>query len=73
MKHGPAAFMKTEEDAQALAQALVDTARGLGIRTSAVLSRMDCPVGTRVGNAQEVIEAVNCLKEGHPGIFKHLE
>ena len=39
---------------------------GLGVRTSALLTKMDNPIGKTVGNALEVMEAVECLNGGGP-------
>uniref|UniRef100_A0A8B9N0R9 Thymidine phosphorylase n=1 Tax=Accipiter nisus TaxID=211598 RepID=A0A8B9N0R9_9AVES len=44
----------------------------LGIRTAAVLSRMDQPLGRRVGNSLEVLEALECLEGGGPPDLREL-
>lgn len=44
----------------------------LGIKTGAVLSRMDAPIGRCVGNALEVYEALECLKGRGPDDLKNL-
>ncbi|MFZ5710856.1 MAG: thymidine phosphorylase [Pseudomonadota bacterium] len=61
VKAGSGAFMKTEEDAQALARALVDAAKGAGCPTVALLSDMDQPLGRNAGNAVEVRECAGIL------------
>lgn len=61
VKVGSGAFMKTEEDARALAQALVGTANAAGCPTSAVLSDMNQPVVPSLGNAVEVAEVMRVL------------
>jgi pyrimidine-nucleoside phosphorylase len=64
VKVGDGAFMKTEADARALAHSLVDTGERAGVRTEALLTNMDTPFGRAVGNALEVVEAMEVLK-GH--------
>ncbi len=44
----------------------------LGIRTRALLTRMDSPIGNNVGNALEVAEAVRCLNGGGPASLVHI-
>ena len=61
VKCGSGAFMKTLEDAGALARALVDTANGAGCVTSALITDMDQPLGTSAGNALEVLEVMEVL------------
>ncbi|MGL4310478.1 MAG: thymidine phosphorylase [Paracoccaceae bacterium] len=61
VKCGSGAFMKSEEDARALAQALVDTANGAGCRTTALITDMSQPLATAAGNALEVIEVMETL------------
>ena len=66
VKVGSGAFMKTEDDACELAEALVKVARGAGLECSARLTAMDRPLGEAVGNRLEVAEAVACLQGGGP-------
>ncbi len=54
VKVGSGAFMKTEAEAEALAQALVTTANGAGCKTSALITDMDEPLAPSLGNALEV-------------------
>jgi pyrimidine-nucleoside phosphorylase len=61
VKCGVGAFMKTREDARALAQSLVDTGASLGKKIVAVLTRMDVPLGSKVGNFLEVEESLALL------------
>ncbi|MCU0900525.1 MAG: thymidine phosphorylase [Cypionkella sp.] len=61
VKCGSGAFMKTPEQAEALARALVDTAQGAGCMTSALITDMSQPLATAAGNALEVIEVMETL------------
>lgn len=61
VKIGPGSFMATPEAARALAEALVQTAQGAGVMTSAFLTDMSQPVVNAAGNAVEVIEAMRVL------------
>ncbi|WP_375689416.1 thymidine phosphorylase [Pseudooceanicola sp. LIPI14-2-Ac024] len=61
VKTGSGAFMKSEDDARALAQALVSTANAAGCPTSAVLSDMNQPLVPALGNALEVDQAMLVL------------
>jgi len=64
VKVGSGAFMKTGEDALALAQMMVTIGRGVGRRVAAVISDMEQPLGNAVGNSLEVAEAIAAL-QGH--------
>ena len=61
VKCGSGAFMKTLDDARALAQALVGTAQGAGCMTAALITDMSQPLATAAGNALEVIEVMETL------------
>lgn len=61
VKCGSGAFMKTAEDAEALAVSLVATAKGAGCKTSALITDMTQPLATAAGNALEVIEVMETL------------
>lgn len=61
VKFGSGAFMKTLKDATDLAETMVEIGKLAGRNMTAVLSNMDIPLGTAVGNAMEVNEAVNVL------------
>jgi pyrimidine-nucleoside phosphorylase len=72
VKFGHGAFMKTEADARALARSLVDTGELAGVRTEALLTRMDAPLGRAVGNTLEVIESIETLKGNGPADLESL-
>ncbi|WP_413870461.1 thymidine phosphorylase [Albidovulum sp.] len=61
VKVGSGAFMKSMEDARALARSLVDTANGAGCRTAALITDMNQPLAASAGNALEVIEAMETM------------
>lgn len=69
VKVGRGAFMKTEADATALAQLMVKIGHGVGRQVAAVISDMNQPLGNAVGNAVEVIEAIETLKGRGPADF----
>ena len=62
VKRGSGAFMKTPEEARELARLLVRLSESMGIRASAVITDMDTPLGSAVGNALEVGESVDFLR-----------
>ena len=66
VKVGKGAFMKTDEDARELATWLVGIAEKNGVRTEALLTSMDSPLGREIGNASEVIESIETLKGNGP-------
>jgi thymidine phosphorylase len=66
VKVGAGAFMKTADDARRLATWLVEIAERNGVRTEAVLTAMEIPLGRAVGNANEVIESLETLKGNGP-------
>ena len=66
VKTGRGAFMKTEADSRALAESLVSIGKASGVRTEAVITSMDAPLGCAVGNALEVIESLEALKGRGP-------
>ena len=66
VKCGRGAFMKREEDARELARSLVTTGNRQGVRTRALLTRMDTPLGRCVGNALEVRECIAALRGDEP-------
>jgi len=62
VKYGTGAFIKTKEDALELAQLMIDIGKQLGKKISAVITSMEQPLGTHIGNALEVIESIEFLK-----------
>ncbi|MDI1451201.1 thymidine phosphorylase [Polyangium sp. 6x1] len=66
VKVGRGAFMKTERDARALAEALVRVGKAAGKRVVALLTDMSTVLGRTVGNAIETREAIDVLKGGGP-------
>jgi thymidine phosphorylase len=66
VKTGVGAFMKTPELARRLAQSLVGIGRASGVRTEALITSMDAPLGRKVGNALEVVESLDVLKGKGP-------
>src|SRR5437762_918820 len=62
VKFGSGAFMRSEVRAEALAHALVATGNSCGIRTRALLTDMNQPLGRAVGNANEVKECLDILR-----------
>lgn len=66
VKCGQGAFMKTANDARALAESLVRTGAGNNVRTEAMITAMDTPLGRAVGNALEVREAIETLRGEGP-------
>ncbi|SNT46024.1 thymidine phosphorylase [Rhodococcoides kyotonense] len=66
VKLGAGAFMKNIDDARELASAMVDLGTDAGVRTVALLTTMDAPLGFTAGNALEVEESLEVLAGGGP-------
>ena len=62
VKVGSGAFMKTLEDSRALAREMVRIGSQVGRQTVALITDMDMPLGRKIGNALEVMEAVQTLR-----------
>jgi pyrimidine-nucleoside phosphorylase len=72
VKTGGGAFMKTLEDSRALAESLVRIGNASGVRTEALITAMDAPLGRLVGNSLEIIECVETLKGRGPSDVQDL-
>lgn len=72
VKTGSGAFMRTEEEAFALAEKMVKVGRLAGKKTVAVVTDMNEPLGRAVGNALEVKEALDALRGGGPEDLREL-
>ncbi|MDW4498728.1 thymidine phosphorylase [Sulfitobacter sp. D35] len=72
VKVGSGAFMKDMDDARALAQALVGTAKAAGCPTSALISDMSQPLAPALGNALEVAAVMDVLTGGERGALYDL-
>jgi pyrimidine-nucleoside phosphorylase len=62
VKFGSGAFMKTLDEARTLARSLVDTGKRMGVKTKALLTDMNQPLGRMAGNLVEVHEAIATLE-----------
>ena len=67
VKAGSGAFMKTADDARILARNMVAIGKACGRKMSALITDMNRPLGTAVGNTLEVIEAVKVLRGASKG------
>jgi pyrimidine-nucleoside phosphorylase len=71
VKVGHGAFMRTEQDALALASMMVEIGKRMGRRVRAVISDMSQPLGNAVGNAIELREAMDTLRGRGPADFRN--
>jgi pyrimidine-nucleoside phosphorylase len=72
VKTGAGAFMKTREASRRLAASLVAIGVAAGVRTEALVTSMESPLGRSVGNANEVIESIETLKGKGPADLERL-
>ena len=70
VKCGDGAFMKTVDQARALAQSMVAIGRLGGIPTEAFVTEMDAPLGNAIGNTLEMVECFDTLKGTGPAELK---
>lgn len=71
VKYGSGAFLPEYRRAKKLARIMVDLGRRFGVRVRAVMTDMNCPLGQYVGNALEVMEAIEVLKgRGTPDLIR---
>ena len=66
VKFGSGAFMKTRDAAVLLGEAMREVGGAMGVETRVCYHPMDEPTGRTVGNALEVVEAIECLRGGGP-------
>jgi len=72
VKFGSGAFMKTEQDARALADSMIAVGKEMNVDVQACLNPMSEPLGRAVGNALEVAESIDCLNGGGPNDLRNL-
>ena len=72
IKVGSGAFMTDVERARLLGSAMIEIGTAHGVRTAAMLTAMDTPLGRAVGNAVEVAEALDVLAGGGPADIRDL-
>ncbi|XP_065668395.1 thymidine phosphorylase isoform X2 [Hydra vulgaris] len=66
VKYGRGSFQCTPTDAENLAKLLVAVGNGVGMKTTALITSMEEPLGMMIGNSLEVLESVHCLQGKGP-------
>ncbi|MDF2376224.1 MAG: thymidine phosphorylase [Verrucomicrobiales bacterium] len=72
VKFGSGAFMKTRPEAESLGSAMQAVGGAMGVETRVLYHPMDEPLGRSVGNALEVVEAIQVLEGGGPGDLRKM-
>ncbi len=72
VKTGSGAFLKTEDEARALAETMIEIARGLDKECVALITDMNQPLGRAVGNSLEMSESLDTLRGRGPDDFTSL-
>ncbi len=72
VKTGSGAFMKSIEDARKLAEAMVRIGNSAGVKTIAIITDMDQPLGKTVGNSLEIKECISALRGKWPEDLKEV-
>ncbi|CAL4067048.1 unnamed protein product [Meganyctiphanes norvegica] len=72
VKYGSGATIKPIEDAENMAKSLVKVSKSIGLNTTALLTRMDTPIGKTIGNALEIMESLDCLRNEGPADLHEL-
>lgn len=72
VKTGSGAFMRTQEDSFRLAEAMVAIGESVGRKTAAAITDMNEPLGSAIGNALEVEEAIRILRGENQGVLRDL-
>ena len=72
VKTGSGAFMKSDKDAAFLAELMVETGERMGKQVVALITDMDQPLGNKIGNALEVVEVVEILRDRGPEDLREL-
>ena len=72
VKMGKGAFMKNIEDARELSRRMVNLGNLVNLKTIAIITNMDVPLGEKIGNSLEVKEAIDVLKGNGPEDLKEI-